>query len=380
MTDTTQGSPREGGDQAPAEYNIVSLPDSAGDNLSISKAARALQSVRWKDVKDTAADSAASAADGSETESPAQADDGASQEAATPADPQIESGETESQAEPEAELPPIEPPRSWTKDEKERFTTLPRETQAYLAEREQERDREIRRTQNDAAEKLKGLNAKEQAVEQARQQYETALPQLLQTLQNQQAGEFSDIKSISDVERLAREDWPRYLQWDVAQKKIAAVQQEMLSVQQRQAQERVQKFSEFAKREDDLFSEKVTDMADPEKAAKLQQAAISVLKDVGFSEAELGASWNGEKDLSLRDHRMQLLIRDATLWREAQQKAKAAVQKPVPPVQRPGVAQGKNAGREAEIQNLQKQLATASGMNATRIAAQLVAARRGAAR
>src|SRR3984893_1406905 len=366
MTDTTQGA-----DQAPAEYNIVSLPDSTGENLSISKAARALQSVRFKD-KETPAEAPPREGGAAEPEAPAQAADRAPQETEAPAEP------TESQAEPAEQLPPIEPPRSWTKDEKERFTTLPRETQAYLAEREQERDREIRRTQNEAAEKLKGLNAKEQAIEQARQQYETAIPQLLQTLQNQQAGEFSDIKSISDVERLAREDWPRYLQWDVAQKKIAAVQQEMLSAQQRQAQERVQKFSEFAKREDDLFGEKVTDMADPEKAAKLQQAAISVLKDVCFSEAELGASWNGEKDLSLRDHRMQLLIRDATLWREAQQKAKAAVQKPVPPVQRPGVTQGKNAGREAEIQNLQKQLATASGINATRIAAQLVAARRAA--
>jgi hypothetical protein len=140
MTDTTQGA-----DAAPAQYNIVSLPDSAGENLSISKAARALQSVRWKDVKDAAAGPAAppreggeeAAADPTETESPAQADDGASQEAATPAET------TESQAEPAEQLPPIEPPRSWTKDEKERFQTLPRETQAYLAEREQERDREI---------------------------------------------------------------------------------------------------------------------------------------------------------------------------------------------------------------------------------------------
>jgi hypothetical protein len=365
MTNTTQGA-----DQAPADISVVSLPDSAPDSFSISKAARALQSVRFKD-KDTPAEAPIEAA---EPEAPAQAEGGAPQESEAPAET------TESQAEPAEQLPPIEPPRSWKAEEKERFKTLPRDTQAYLAEREQERDRDIRRSQNEAAEKLKGLTAKEQAVEQARQQYETALPQLLQTLQQQQAGDFSDIKSISDVERLAREDWPRYLQWDVAQKKIAAVSQEMLQAQQRKAQERVQKFSEFAKLEDDLFSEKVTDMADPEKAAKLQQAAISVLKDVGFSEAELAGSWNGEKDLSLRDHRMQLLIRDATLWREAQQKAKAAVQKPVPPVQRPGVTQGRNAGREAEIQNLQKQLQTANGMNATRIAAQLVAARRAAVR
>src|SRR5882672_4996536 len=49
-----------------------------------------------------------------------------------------------------SEPPIIEPPRSWTKEEKERFFSLPRETQEYLANREQERDREIRRSQNEA--------------------------------------------------------------------------------------------------------------------------------------------------------------------------------------------------------------------------------------
>ena len=106
-------------------------------------------------------------------------------------------GETES-ADPAANEPPsIEPPRSWTKEAKERWASLPRETQEYLAEREQERDREFRRSQNEAADKLKGLTAKEQAVEQARQQYEAALPLLFQTLQHQQAGEFADIKTFA---------------------------------------------------------------------------------------------------------------------------------------------------------------------------------------
>lgn len=345
--------------------------------MNVTQAARLLASMSRKKQEEAAAPAQAEAAAEIDTGSEAAqaADDGASQNTETPAEQTAES-----QAEPEAELPPIEPPRSWKAEEKERFKALPRETQAYLAERETERDRAIRQSQNEAAEKLKGLTAKEQAVEQARQQYEAALPQLLQTLQNQQAGEFSDIKTIQDVERLAREDWPRYLQWDVAQKKIAAVQQEMLSANQRQQQEKQQKFSEFAQRQDDLFKDRVPDMGDPAKAVKLQSAAMSVLKDLGFEEAELASSWNGEKDISLRDHRVQLLIRDATLWREAQQKALTAAKKPVPPVQRPGVATVKNAGAHAEIQNLTKQLETASGMRAQRIAAQLIVARRAAAR
>src|SRR5262249_2519426 len=39
-----------------------------------------------------------------------------------------------------ADAPPIEPPRSWTKDDKELFKDLPRETQERLVERERLRE------------------------------------------------------------------------------------------------------------------------------------------------------------------------------------------------------------------------------------------------
>ena len=274
------------------------------------------------------------------------------------------------------DLPSIEPPRSWTKADKELFTSLPRETQMRIAERERSREGDFLRRQAEAAEKLKGLSAREQAVDQARLQYEAALPQLLLTLNDQQAAEFADIKTLADAERVAREDWPRYMRWDLAQKKAAFAQQQMLEAQLRQVTEQQQRFAQFAKRQDELFVEKVPEFADARKAVELQSAAVTVLKDLGFDDAELAASWQGRQDFSLRDHRVQLLVRDATLWREAQQKAKAAVAKPVPPVQRPGVSHPKGAAQDAVIQNLNKQLESASGVNALRTAAKLVAARR----
>jgi hypothetical protein len=45
----------------------------------------------------------------------------------------------------------IEPPRSWTKDEKELFTGLPVEIQAVITRREHDRERIMRRAQNEAA-------------------------------------------------------------------------------------------------------------------------------------------------------------------------------------------------------------------------------------
>jgi hypothetical protein len=289
-------------------------------------------------------------------------------------EPQALPGETE-RADREAALPPIEPPRSWTKEDKELFTSLPRDTQERLAERERSRESDFLRRQNEAADKLRGLTAKEQAVEQARQHYEAALPQLFQTLLQQQAGEFADVKTMADVERLAREDWPRYLQWDLAQKKLAHVSQQMLDAQQRQVAEQQQQFSEFARRQDDLFKQKVPDMGDDGKAAQLQKAAVAVLNDLGFEDAELVPLWNGRQGLSLRDHRVQLLIRDATLWREAQAKARAAASKPVPPVQRPGVSQPRGAAQEAHVQALTTKLEKTGSL---KDAAALLRARRAA--
>jgi hypothetical protein len=374
---------------APAPYALeIAAPADTPAYLSTHDAAAVLRKLRQPkgNDKDTTAPRseagtgparATTAAPGEVTESTADpADD------AAPADPRVkpgdqDPGERTEGADRQQEPAPIEPPRSWTKEDKELFTGLPRATQERLAERERSREGDFLRRQNEAAEKLKGLTAKEQAVEQARQTYEAALPQLLQTLQQQQAGEFADIKSMADVERLAREDWPRYLLWDLQQKKVAEVTQHMLAAQHRQAQEKLTQFVEFAKRQDDLFKEKVPDMVDEAKAAELQRRALAVLADLGFEEAELVPLWNGHKELSLRDHRLQLLIRDATLWREAEKKAKAAATKPVPPVQRPGAATVRQGTDEARVQHLTQRLEQTGSL---RDAAALVRARRTAAR
>jgi hypothetical protein len=352
-------------------------------HLSVTDAARALAGARQhkpKDLPPAASRGQQQAggeqrADGTSQQQPAH--ESADEAGATPPDAEVR-GETENADPGVHEPPPIEPPRSWTKEDKELFTSLPRATQERIAERERSRESDFLRRQNEAADKLKGLTAKEQAVDQARQQYEAALPLILNTLHEQQAAEFADIKTMADVERLAREDVPRYVRWDIHQKKIADVSQHLTAALARQVLERQQQFTEFAQQQDELIKEKLPDMADAKKAAELQTRCLATLTGLGFAEAELAQSWNGQKDLSLRDHRVQLLIRDATLWREAQAKAKAAQAKPVPPVQRPGVAQPKGAAQHAQIENLTQQLDKTSGVKALRTAAKLVAARRGA--
>jgi hypothetical protein len=61
----------------------------------------------------------------------------------------------------------IEPPRSWTKDEKQVFTQLPVEIQSVVARREKDRETQIRRAQNELAETKKLLRLMADAAKTA---------------------------------------------------------------------------------------------------------------------------------------------------------------------------------------------------------------------
>jgi hypothetical protein len=276
--------------------------------------------------------------------------------------------------------PPLELPRSWSKDREESWNKLDRATQEYLLEHDSEASSTVRKAQNEYAEKQKGLAAKEQAIEEARAKYESALPALLETLQNERAGEFADIKNISDLENLSKEDPFRYVQWMARQQKIAAIETELKQVQDRQAQENSKRWQDFASRQDDLVLERIPELADATKASAIKQKAVSVLKDIGFSDDELGQLYNGKSSVSLRDARFQQLVYESTKYRDAQKAAKVAEKKPLPPVQKPGVAPQRGASSQADIKTLEKQLESASGMNAIRIGQKLTQLRREAAR
>jgi len=357
-----------GGESTPAVAPAPApAPADTSAPITAREAAAALSKARWEKQKQ------GQAAPQPEENGGAEPPQEFAEEAdAAPPDEEA-TGETQ-EAEPEDKLPPIEPPRSWTKEEKERFQSYPRELQAYLSEREQERDRAVRQSQNEAAERLKGLTAKEQAVEQARAQYEAALPALLQTLEQQQAGQFSDIRSMDDVQRLSQEDPFRYIQWQAHREKVAAVQQEMQAARSRQVSEYTNRWSEFSSKEDAKVAELIPELADPEKRTKIQQDALKLLKDVGFNEEEIGRAWTGQAAISPRDHRFQMLVVKAAKYDEAQASAKKTLTatKPLPPVQKPGVAAPKGNPQSQLIKDLSKQLDQTGDL---RVAQKLRAAR-----
>lgn len=331
---------------APADRDIVPVDVGGNENFnSPTAAAKALADWRYQKNKEK------EGAEEKATPAPEESGEPSAPTDATP--PQEVTGETQ-EVEPET---PLDLPRSWAKDRREAWSKLDHALQQYLLDHDREASTAVRKAQNEAAEARRAIEAERAKVEQARQHYEAALPQLMQALDAQYLGEFADIKTPADVERLAREDPYRYSQWDFQNKKRAAVQQEMANSQQRAVAEYKQKFDEFARKQDALFNEHVPEMADPTKAAELRTSALKTLEALEFTNDELGKSWEGQLGFSLRDNRVQRLIRDATLWREAQAKAKVASTKPVPPVQRPGVSKSPNSQAEAEIQTLQQRLA-----------------------
>jgi hypothetical protein len=280
-------------------------------------------------------------------ESPARDDDAAPEEVR---------GETDDQANDPVETPPIEPPRSWTKEQKERFATFPPEVQQQIAETEQRRETDFLQRQQKVSEAAKAAEAERQQLLQQRQQYEQALPSLIAMLSEQQAGEFGDIKTWDDVQKLADEDLPRYLRWEVHQKRMTALQAEMQNASARKQQEEAQAFQAWSQQQDALFGEKAKEFSNPQTAAKAREEIVSYLGDIGVSADEMAALWSGKSMLSLRDARAQLIVRDAAKYRAAQSAAKEAARKAAPPAQRPGVAPQRGEATREAIQNLSRKL------------------------
>lgn len=257
---------------------------------------------------------------------------------------------TEEAQEQEPAEPAIPPPASWPKEEKEAFAKLPRDLQEIVAKREQDRDRHFTRGQQETAAERKAMQAKAQEAEQLRQQYEQQLPLVANAIQQAILTEFPDVKSMDDVQRLAREDWPRYVQWDAKQKQLAQWQSEAQAAQQRQKQEADAKMNDWRASQDQEFEQSISSVPEPERA-KLAKEARNALIEYGLNEDQIGDLWNNS---ILRSAPIQRMMADAARYRLAKSNAARPAVKSVPPVQRPGNAvRTPNRAIEGQIATLE---------------------------
>jgi hypothetical protein len=331
----------ETGAPAGGEAIAADLPADAPEVFnSVSEAANYFTSLQEK-RKNTPAESAEPAT--AEHESADEAD-------AAP----LEEAHGEDEGPDPVEEPPIERPKSWTESDDAEWRATPRALQQKIAARELERDTALRRAQNDAAEKLKGLTAKEQQAEEARQKYEANLPALMQALQDANQGAFGDIKNVDDVTRLANEDPFRYLQWQAHQQKLQAVNAELERARGQQSQKQQTEWNDHVQKENALAAELIPELADKVKGPALMTKAAERLADLGFKPEELNDLASGKTKLSLYDHRLQQLIFSDLKLREIQSAKTAVAAKPLPPVARPGTSRPAGSDVSERVQALSR--------------------------
>jgi hypothetical protein len=272
-----------------------------------------------------------------------------------------------------AKTPPLDLPRSWTKDRAEHWAKLDPDTQEFLLEQDRKASETIRRSQNEIADERKAAKVEREAAEKARQQYETQLPALMQSLQDAQQSAFADIRTVDDVTKLANEDPFRYLQWQAHQTKLQAVNAELERARGQQTQKQQTEWAEHVQKENELAAELIPELADKVKGPALTQRAADRLTELGFKSEELNALASGKEKLSIYDHRIQQLIHSDLKLQDIQKAPKAVAAKPLPPVQRPGVARAPGADKAANIQALTDKL---SSSGSEKDALELLMARR----
>lgn len=238
-------------------------------------------------------------------------------EDAAPDEDQPSGDEEEQDTEPD-DSPPIEMPVSWSAEDAETWQALTPAAQAKVLERETARDTEVRRVQNETAEKRKAAEAEATAAQTERQQLAQALTQV-----NAYGNTLDPI-----IQRGAQTDWAQLARDEGADEAMAqkaeydqrveyyqAVGQELQRLQQYQRQQ-------HKKTQISALREKLPDMADDAKASAFKEAAQPVLQDAGYSTEEINALWS-----EMPDHRHVSILKDAVEYRKLKAQQKAIVEK-----------------------------------------------------
>jgi hypothetical protein len=151
--------------------------------------------------------------------------------------------------------------------------------------------------------------------------------------------------------------------------------QDAQAAQNEQAQRHYQQqFAEYARAEDAKAEQLMPELTNKEASKRIGEAAVNMLRNVGFSDHDVRRAYNGEATVSLRDHRVQILLAKAARYDAAMADAPEKVARNIPTVQRPGVS-GSRADEfdQSQLSDLSRRLGQTGNV---KDAARLVAARR----
>jgi hypothetical protein len=156
--------------------------------------------------------------------------------------------------------------------------------------------------------------------------------------------------------------------------RVARVQQEQAAHQYHQ------QFRTWSGEEDAKSTRAHPEMADNATASGVMQRTRSYVHQKGFSDDDIARAWNGQAHLSLRDARVQSMLYDAMRYREAVAAVPAARANKPAKVQVPGPAGMQASPVDYDLRDLSNKLTNATGRDAARLGAQMIAARRARSR
>lgn len=263
----------------------------------------------------------------------------------TPAD----QGETnEDEQDPGDALPPIEPPSSWSTEEKAEWNSLSRKAQETILRREQDNTKALRTAQNATAESNKKVEAEVTRLKDVADKIDGYLNEKVAEL----ARDFPEIRSEQDLIALSRTDPAKVQEFQIRLQALASAQNTKVQAQRELASkaEETQKV-EIAKQKEALL-EAFPEWKNPEVARRevveLQDYVIQTFK------VDEAAARSSVDPIAYK------LARKAMLYDRAQEAAKKAQTRVPPRTIKPDAQQGnpakvgKDEARRTQMQKLDK--------------------------
>lgn len=277
-------------------------------------------------------------------------------------------GPGETQGDDPADLPPIDRPRSWSKDDDDDWNALPRARQEKIAANERAREAEINRRINEAAEARKAAEAELAKATETSKALAAELPKLEAAAEKWFGDQYPEFKTYDDVVNMARQAEAlsqtdpftsqamiaRITAWREHQQQKAMELSAARDAAKRLEEQKQSEWKSFVQAESEAFENDVPEFK--AKKAEYTEKAAQALLDLGFSKEELQKLASGEEKISIFDRRVQKLLFNQVKYSDLKAAPAKAIPNSVPQVQRPGVAQPKGAAADANIQALSQRL------------------------
>jgi hypothetical protein len=145
---------------------------------------------------------------------------------------------------------------------------------------------------------------------------------------------------MEDLRKMQAEDPFRFQQYQLYQWEQQAEQAELKEAEARKLQERIGKRGAYEAEQNKLLADLVPEMADPKKAGQMRDDAVKMLEDDFGLKTDLLQRWMND-DVGheiLSNAGFQKLVADQLKAKAVKAAPLKAIPKPVPAVQRPGVA------------------------------------------